>query len=105
MPHNSRGLHLITCVRRSYPCSYVDAYAMCVRRKNFAFAGALSGFHLDFHIKIFSPLMVTELVAEKIAIRAATGSRLMLTTNGDIFLRKSLISPSLPRAKRISNGK
>lgn len=48
--------------------------------------------------------MVAELAAEEIAIRAATGSRLMLTTNGDIFLRKSLISPSLPRAKRISNG-
>lgn len=48
--------------------------------------------------------MVTELAAEKITIRAATGSRFMLTTNGDIFLRKSLISPLLPRAKRISNG-
>lgn len=38
--------------------------------------------------------MVAEL-AEEIAIRAAVGSRPMLTANGDIFLRKSLIS--LPR--------
>lgn len=45
--------------------------------------------------------MVAEFAAEKIAIRTA-GSRLMLTTNRDIFLRKSLISPSFPRAKRIS---
>lgn len=47
--------------------------------------------------------MVAELAAEKIAIQTAAGSRLMLTTNGDIFLRKSLISPSFPRAKRISD--
>lgn len=39
--------------------------------------------------------MVAELAAEKIAIRTATGSRLMPTSNGDIFLKKSLIS--LPR--------
>lgn len=35
--------------------------------------------------------MVAELVAEKIAILTAAGSRFMLTSNGDIFLRKSLI--------------